>query len=490
MSGQDILNQYAPLFSPHTVAVVGASSSGNGRQNTFIRRIRDLGFGGAIYPIHPTAREIDGLPAYPTLGATPQPIDYAFIGISGAAVPDVLTAGAGRVRFAQVISSGFGETEGGMVLQERLVATARAGGMRLLGPNCLGIYTPRGRITFTETKSQELGSVGIISQSGGLGTDIVRRGTVRGLRFSGVVTLGNCADLGSSDLLEFYLADPQTKIIGLYIEAAKDGRRLFEILRAAKAVKPVVILKGGRTNEGGAAASSHTGALAGDYKVWVALSRQTGCVLVDTLDRFLDTLLIFQQLTPRIDRDAKEPPRIVLLGNGGGTSVLAADYFSDLGLPVVPFEKMTRDALSELNFPAGTSVANPIDCPAGALQQEDGLIAEKLLDAVYQLARPGVLIMHLNMTPFVGRAKPRVLENLMKAVLRVQTRYPGQAHFMLVLRSDGEPRLETRKRSFRKRALKFGIPVFDELSNAGHALAALRQHECFIQSRTLEHGQV
>jgi len=478
-----MFNRYAPLFLPNTVAVVGASSSGNGRQNVFIRRIRDLGFNGTIYPIHPTAREIDGLPAYPTLGATPQPIDYAFIGIAGAAVPDVLRAGAGRVRFAQVISSGFGETENGMLLQESLIEIARAGGMRLLGPNCLGIYTPRGRITFTETKSQELGEVGIISQSGGLGTDIVRRGTIRGLRFSGVVTLGNCADLGANDLLEFYLADPQTKIIGLYIETAKEGRRLFEILRAAKARKPVVILKGGRTKEGSAAASSHTGALAADYPVWIALSRQTGCVLVDTLDRFLDALLTFQQLTLRIDGDDEQVPRIVLVGNGGGTSVLAADYFSDLGLPVLPFEKKTHEALLALKLPPGTSLANPVDCPAGALQQEDGLVAEKLLDAVYRLARPGVLILHLNMTPFVGRAKPRVLENLVKAVLRVQKRYPGQAHFMLVLRSDGEPRLETRKRRFRKRAIGLGIPVFDELSDAGHALCAFHQHQYFVRSR-------
>lgn len=489
MSDQDVLDRYAALFSPNTVAVVGASSSGQGRQNVFIRRIRDLGFDGAIYPIHPTAREIDGLPAYPSLGTTPLPVDYAFIGIAGNAVPDVLSAGAGRVRFAQVISSGFGETEHGMALQERLVTTAHASGMRLLGPNCLGIYTPRGRITFTEVKSQELGSVGIISQSGGLGTDIVRRGTVRGLRFSGVVTLGNCADLGISDLLEFYLADPQTKIIGMYVESAKDGRRLFDILRSAKARKPVLILKGGRTSEGGAAASSHTGALAGDYKVWIALSRQTGCVLVDTLEKFLDALLIFQQLTPRIDQGS-DKARIVLVGNGGGTSVLAADYFSDLGLPVVPFEKATRDSLSSLNLPPGTSVANPIDCPAGALQQEDGLIAEKLLDAVYKHAQPDILILHLNMTPFVGRAKPRVLENLMKAVLRVQARHPGQAHFMLVLRSDGEPRLEARKSSFRKRAIKLGIPVFDELSNAGHALSALRQYECFVWRRMAQNAQI
>jgi len=475
------LQAFAPLFTPATVAVVGASASGNGRQNVFIRRIRELGFAGPIYPIHPTAPEIDGLPAYRSLGETPLPVDYAFVGIAGAAVPEVLTAGAGRVRFAQVISSGFGEVEGGRDIEAKLVAAARAAGMRLIGPNCLGLYTPRGRITFTETRRQELGSVGIVSQSGGLGTDIVRRGTVRGLKFSGVVTVGNCADVGVSELLEFYLADPQTRVIGLYVESAKDGRRLFELLRAARARKPVVVLKGGRTPAGSVAALSHTGALVGDFRVWQALSRQTGCVLVNTLDQFLDTLLIFQQLTPHARRGQAQP-RVVLLGNGGGTSVLAADYFSALGLEVAPFEKTTREALLALRLPPGTSVANPVDCPAGALQQEDGGIAERILNAIYEHASPGVLVMHLNMTPFVGRTRPQVLENLMQAVLRVQARYPGQAHFLLVLRSDGEEALEARKRSFRVTALDLGIPVYDELSDAAQALQALLGHERFVQS--------
>jgi len=479
----DIIARYTPLFAPKTVAVVGASSSGIGRQNVFIRRIRELGFSGSIYPIHPTATQIDGLQAYPSLGDTPDPIDYASIGISGALVPDVLAAGAGRVRFAQVISSGFGESEGGRELQDRLVAVARAAGMRLLGPNCLGIYTPRGRLTFTETRSQELGGVGIISQSGGLGVDIVRRGSQRGMRFSGVVTVGNCADLGASDLLEFFLADAETQVVGLYLESATDGRRLFEILRAAKARKPVLVLKGGRTREGQAAAASHTGALAGDHKAWIALSRQTGCILVETLEHFLDALLLFQLLT-RPGHLAERPgSSIVLLGNGGGTSVLATDYFSSLGLEITPFEKETRDALLALKLPAGTSIDNPIDCPAGALQQEDGGIAEKILRAVFQYASPSILVMHLNMTPFVGRARPRVLQNLMKAILRVRSQYADRAHFVLVLRSDGEARLEARKRSFRLRAIRHGIPVFDELTHAAHALAAWRQHQGFIRSR-------
>ena len=480
MSVDAMLERYAPLFMPKTVAVVGASSKGNALPNVFIRRIREYGFTGEIYPIHPTAPTIDGLTAYPSLAATPKPVDYAYIAVSGAQIPDMLKVAAGRVRYAQVVSSGFGEVDEGKDLQQRLLAAARAGGMRLLGPNCLGIYTPRGRITFTEISPKEVGTVGVISQSGGLGTDIIRRGLSRGVKFSGLVTVGNCADVTPSDLLEFYLADDQTKVVGFYIETAKDGRRLFEMLRAAKAKKPVVILKGGRTGQGLAAAASHTGSLAGDDRAWIALSRQTGCVLVDTLDQFIDTLLIFQTLTPQPQHPTT---RVVLFGNGGGTSVLATDCFARLGLDVAPFAQPALDALAALKLPPGTSITNPVDCPVSTLQQENGSVAEKILDEIYSKGKPEALVMHLNMSAFAGRTPPEVIENVLKAALRVQTHYPGQAHFLLVLRSDGDPELEARKRTFRDSALALGIPVYDEMSNAGQALAALQAHERFLHTR-------
>jgi len=480
MSNQAIINRYAPLFMPKTVAVVGASTKGAALPNVFIRRIRELGYDGAIYPIHPTAAEIDGLPAYRSLAATPQPIDYAFIAIAGAQIPGMLAAAEGRVRYAQVISSGFAEADDGRDLQEQLAAAARAGGMRLIGPNCLGIYSPRGKLTFTEIGPCEVGTVGVVSQSGGLGTDVVRRGQTRGIKFSGLVTVGNCADIGPSDLLEFYLADPQTKVIGLYIETARDGRRLFEMLRAAKARKPVVMLKGGRTKLGLAAAVSHTGSLAGDDRAWVALSRQTGCILVDTLDEFIDALVIFQTLTPRTGRPTQ---RVVLFGNGGGASVLATDHYARLTLDVAPFEPQIVAALAALKLPPGTTITNPVDCPVGTLLQDDGRITEKILDIIYGIGKPEALVMHLNMAPFVGRSKPEVLDNVVQAALRVQAHFPGQAHFVLVLRSDGEPQIEARKREFRARAIELGIPVFDEINNAGHALTALRTHERFVQSR-------
>ena len=266
----------------------------------------------------------------------------------------------------------------------------------------------------------------------------------------------------------------------MYIESAKDGRRLFELLRDSRTAKPVVILKGGRTSQGRAAAASHTGSLAGDDRAWVALSKQTGCVMAETLDEFVDTLLVFQALTPRTQQPTQ---RVVLFGNGGGASVLATDYLARIGLDVTPFEPETMAALTALKLPPGTSITNPVDCPVGTLQQEDGRVAEKILDLICGLGKPEALVMHLNLSAFVGRSKPEVLDNLVQAALRVQKHYPGRSHFVLVLRSDGEPALEERKRAFRASAAALGIPVYDEISNAGRALAALAAHERFVHSR-------
>jgi len=295
------------------------------------------------------------------------------------------------------------------------------------------------------------------------------------------VSAGNCADLGAADLLEYFVADPQTRVIGMYVETARDGRRLFEILRGARAAKPVVVLKGGRTRQGRAAAISHTGALAGDDRAWDALSKQTGCVMPGTLDGFVDTLLAFQALAPQPRHPTR---RVVLFGNGGGASVLATDQLAGVGLDVERFASPTVDALAQLKLPPGTSITNPVDTPVGTLRQEDGRVAEKILDAIYATGKPDALVMHLNLSAFVGRAKDEVLDNLVQAALRVQGRYPGQAHFVLVLRSDGEPALEERKRAFRARAVALGIPVYDEIANAGAALAALAFHERFVRARS------
>lgn len=487
-----IINQFLPLFMPQSIAVVGASATGEGRGNTLIRRIQKFGYVGKIFPIHPSAEMIDGLQAYPNFSAVPDDIDYAYIAIPGKQIIPLLAGAAGRVRYAQVISSGFGEIEGGHDLQDQLVMAARQGGARLIGPNCLGLYTPRGGVTFTEGSSKVIGGTGVVSQSGGLGIDIIRRGLNRGLRFSGLVTVGNCADIESSDLLEFYLADEVTKVVGMYIETAQDGRRLFDILRNARARKPVIIMKGGRSRQGKKAAASHTGSLAGDERAWAALARQTGCTLVNTLEQFIDVLLAFQTLRARPTQPIQ---RVVLFGNGGGTSVLATDYFADLDLDVEPFEQGVITTLAGLGLPPGASFVNPVDCPMGALQKKEGRVAEEILDVIYRSGKPDALVMHVNLAGFAGNSDSSVLDNLINAALRTGEKYPGKVHFMLVLRSDGDSNVEERKREFREKALKAGVPVYDEISNAGHALAALKTYEWFMHKRGFDlpvaaHGEL
>ena len=465
-----ITARFEALFAPKTIAVVGASTTSSIIANTFIRRMKDYGYAGEIYPIHPKAEEIEGLKAYPSLGETPKPVDYAYIATRADRIPPLIGAAKGNVKFAQVISSGFREVEEGIALEADLLAKAREAGCRLIGPNCLGIYSPRGGVTFPVDAPKELGHVGVVTQSGGLGTDIIKRGQWRGLRFSGFVTVGNCADISPADLLEFYLADPQTSVIGFYLEDIGDGQRFFDLLRNASTPKPLVLMKGGRSELGRMAAASHTGALADNMAAWNALCAQTPTVMVETVDQFVNALLALQQLTVRPERPTK---KVVLFGNGGGTSVLATDFFAARGLEVTPFPAHTRQTLEDLGLPPGTSVANPIDTPVGTLQKEEGRVANQILDIVYETAAPDAVVMHLNLAAFVGRGDVDPIDNLFQAAVDIGQKYPGQAHFALALRSDGSAEIDDKKRAYRERALANGIPVFDELPDAADALAAL-----------------
>lgn len=468
------MTDFAPLFAPLSIAVLGASPTGAGPGNNYIRALRQYGYAGSIHPVHPTATEVEGLPACRSLAETPEPIDYAYIAIGAERVPEALAAGAGRVRFAQVMSSGFAESEGGAALQDRLLAAARAAGLRLLGPNCLGTHAPRGRVTFTTGVTAEPGSVGVLAQSGGLSLDILRRGERRGLRFSGLVTMGNCADLGPAELLAHFQADPATRVIGLYLEDVRDARALFEALR--RGTKPVVLLKGGQTAEGQRAAASHTGSLASDHRLWQALARQTGTAMVQTLDQFIDALLAFQQLSPRPASPLRE---VVLFGNGGGTSVLASDEFARRGFRLARFDAAAAAALGALKVPAGSSLANPIDVPAVSLRAEDGRIAARILDVLYGQAAPDAVVMHLNVPVLLAYADFDLLGRLMDAAMEARAGRDGAGHFVLVLRSDGEAETEARRQAYRSRALAAGIPVFDEIPAAAGALAALAAHEAW-----------
>lgn len=469
-SGTSALETFRPLFEPRTVAVLGASTKDVAIANTFIRRMKEFGYQGVIYPIHPKADEIEGLKAYPSLAETPEIVDYAYIAVGAQRIPDLLAGAGGRCRIAQVISSGFGEVDQGKALQEELVAGARKGGVRVLGPNCLGTYSPRGGLTFPSAAPREVGTIGIVSQSGGLSTDIIKRGQWRGLRFSGLVTIGNSADVMPHELVRYYFEDPQTKAVGMYLEDIKEGRAFFELVRNSGICKPVVILKGGRSAQGRLAAASHTGALAGADRAWDALAAQAPVALVSTVDEFIDALLALQHLELRPKKPTKN---VVLFGNGGGSSVLGADIFASMGLDVSPFEPSTREPLEAMGLPPGTSVANPIDTPVRTLQEKDGWVAGEILDLVYEHARPDAVAMHLNLAAFVGRGTVNPVGNLFQVVAETQKKWSGVAHFALALRTDGSPELDDRRRDYRQQAAAVGVPVFDEIPAMARALATV-----------------
>src|SRR5215217_7892466 len=348
-------NQLEAIFHPRNVAIVGLSSGSTARTgfggNGFLTSIRDMGFAGPLYPVNPKATEIEGLPCYPSLRAIPEPVDYVISSVPAPAVPQLVDdAIATGVRAIHFFTAGFRETGEAdrAELEQRAMARLRAAGIRVIGPNCMGLYVPSAGLSFMPGFPTEAGDVCLISQSGANAGEFVRQAAARGVRFSKVVSYGNAADLNESDFLEYAAEDPETRAICAYIEGVADGRRFVTTLRRAARRKPVVILKGGRTGAGARAAASHTGSLAGSLEVFDALCRQMGALRVESLDALVDFAVAFRFVDPPAG------PGVAIVGMGGGTSVLAADAVAAAGLTVPPLPEEGQAELRRFTPVAGT----------------------------------------------------------------------------------------------------------------------------------------
>ena len=362
------------LFHPRSVAIVGASTS-QGPGGGFVTAIQEMGFQGDLYPVNPKADEIQGLKCYHGLLDVPGAVDYVISSVPTSVVPRLVEECAQKgVKAIHFFTAGFSETgdDERAELESRVLARARELGMRVIGPNCMGLYSPAAGLSFMPGMPVEPGNVGMVSQSGANAGDVCRTGGARGLRYSKVISYGNAADLGESDFLDYLAQDGATEIIVGYIEGVKDGRRFLEALRAAATAKPVVILKGGRTEAGGRATVSHTGSLAGALDVFDAVCRQAGALRVDDIEELLDVTVAF-----RFVRELAGP-RIGLVGVGGGHSVLAADDVAAAGLEVPPLPDATRQALAAFTPVAGTSVRNPVDTNVGFGPEGNRLMRETL----------------------------------------------------------------------------------------------------------------
>jgi len=351
-----IYNELNPLFHPRSVAVVGASPILD--DLSFMDIIVKHGFPGDVYPVNQRGGEVLGRKIYTSVKDIPGPVDYVLLQIPAKATVEVIRdCGVKGVKLAALYTAGFGESEikGGSELEQELLRVARQCGVRLLGPNCMGFYCPAARLAFAYNLPQESGPVGALCQSGGHSGQLVRAGAQRGIRFSQVVSYGNAVDLNEADLLEYFTEDPETKIIIVYIEGVREGKRFFQALRKATQTKPVIVFKGGRFEAGIQAAFSHTRSLAGSVAVWDSLLKQAGAIQAYTIDECIDIALAFRFMNPPGGR------RVAVIGGGGGASVQAADECSSAGLimPVLPAG--IRDELKTFVPVAGSIFKNPLD---------------------------------------------------------------------------------------------------------------------------------
>jgi len=371
------------LFFPKSVAVVGASPKATGWGGTsFLTNLQKRGYEGRLYPVHPTATEVSGLKAYPDVKSLPEIPEHVIIGIPAPGVPQVLRDCVTRgVKNVHIFSSGFAETgeEDGKKLDAEITEIINNSDLRVVGPNCMGIWVPGGKFCAWGAEPKGLGSLAFVSQSGGHGEYVSELGQSLGIYFSKIISFGNAKGLQAVDYLEYLENDPDTTMIACYFEGMKDGNRITQLIRRINLTKPVFVWKGGLTTSGARAVSSHTGSLAGEERIWKAFYAQTGAVPVSSLDEVIDMAMAFKYLKPAIGK------RTLLMGGGGGNSVALADICGREGLEVPPVAEFTRQELNQFIRLAGNSTRNPLDIWS---TQEDPVAFKKAFDLT--LADPNI----------------------------------------------------------------------------------------------------
>jgi acyl-CoA synthetase (NDP forming) len=329
------------LFRPQSIAVVGASANPQSQGYEFVQALVEMGFPGPIYPVNPKLGELLGRKAYPRLEAIPGPVDFVISAVPAVATLELVeSASAKGTRLIHLFTARFSETgrDDAVALERELRSRVKKSGIRVIGPNCMGVYYPKAKLTFDPGLPAEPGAVGFLTQSGSHAFRVIRRGKERGLRFSKVISYGNALDLDEADFLDHFAQDPDTKVIAAYVEGIHDGRRFFSALRHATASKPVIILKGGRSVAGHAAASSHTAALAGEMQVWRGAVGQAGAIEVRTINELVDMLVAFEFAGPAAGN------RVAVLGGAGGETVESADLCNEAGLDLpLPPDDIRRE---------------------------------------------------------------------------------------------------------------------------------------------------
>jgi len=367
------------IFKPKSIAVIGASDTFRKWGFSMVERPLRTGFKGAIYPINPRKDEILGLRTYPSVSAVPGPIDLAVITTPAATVPGVMRDCVDKgIKGAVVISAGFAEvSEEGKGFERAMVEVARSGGIRLVGPNGMGIWSAAGQLSLCFPRAPKAGPIAFISQSGTFGVAMAQVASDKGYGLSKFISIGNQADLEVSDYLEYLADDEDTKVIVLYLEGLKDGRRFLTVARQVIKKKPVVVYKAGRSAAGERATLSHTASIAGSEKIFDSVCKQIGLLQVQ------ESFHLFEMAEALVGLPLAGGNRVAILGSGG-QGVVGTDACSALGLELPELDADTASRITAL-LPAHAPLArNPVDFAGSSRTavQEAGII-ERLLKLDY-----------------------------------------------------------------------------------------------------------
>jgi acyl-CoA synthetase (NDP forming) len=477
----DPVRELDRLFYPKSVAHVGASiREAVGRFN-FTQYLIQMKFQGRILPVNPKYPELLGLKCYPSLAEIPGEIDLAIVAVPAAATVDVIRGcPPGKLKFAVIHTSGFGEIGKGE-LEGDLLHEARKRGIRLIGPNCLGVYSQEGRVGFWRSHHEIVdlpGTIGFVSQSGGHAVDLLWGAGDSLLFFNKVVSLGNQLDLTINDFLEYMGDDPGIHVLGAYVEDVKDGRRFLEILRRIAPRKPVVIWKGGVSPRGKAAAVTHTGSMAGNEEVFSAALRQAGAIQVGSHWEAKRVLRLLQPGFPLPGR------RLAVISPGGGSTVNLCDHFSAHPLLSMPrLSAETERALRELLPEENVDLANPVD-PGGTGMAR----ADKLLEVIGQDPNVDTLVLLLSIEflgTIIGEERRLALAGMVgKAAARAASKAGKPLMILLRQVRENNEEYDGFRRIFVRSFHEHGVPWLDgSFSEAASILEKLAAYRAFREER-------
>ncbi|WP_234421700.1 acetate--CoA ligase [Parazoarcus communis] len=469
-----VLPMKSPLhdfLAPDSIAIVGASADPTKRgYKAMIGLIKD-GYGGAIYPINPKADMILGVKTCASLDAVPGPVDLALICTPASTVPGILAeCGRKGVKGAIVLASGFKETGAeGAKLEQQVLDAARAGGVRVIGPNTSGMFNLHKKVNLLALANVKAGDIGFISQSGNMLLSLVLEAEHNGhVGFSTYVGPGNQTDIGFNDYLRYLGEDPQTKVATLYVEGFRDGQRFLEVAREISATKPVVVYKSGSTEQGQKAASSHTGSLAGSYAMTVDLLRQVGVSVVQHSNEILPVAegLGLMQKAPG--------KRVAVIADGGGQATIASDRLAEAGLELAELSEHTRRRLGEILLPQA-SLVNPVDV-AGSSDANPALLAECM-----EIVAEDDNVDSIFLVGMFGGYSIRFAEDLLGGEMR-----GAESMIELARRIDKAVVVYSLYAPVKPPALRrlheAGLPVYTSIEHAVRVLAALGERGIYLKS--------